>query len=264
MNFAVITIVITGVMCFTLTVFRGIDIKMIFNLDAILIVIGGTITALFIGFPFKRITLSLKDIVDTFIGRRDREDIAADILDIAKIYRRADIKTLENRLKNIKDDFLRLGGNLLINHNDSSDIRNIMERELAIRIVDYNFSQNMLRTIARLMPSLGLAGTVISLIKMFKNVQSVEAMAPLMAVALMSTFYGVIISNLIILPISAKLNEKVLVSETLMNITIDGIVAVNDMEHPLKIEQKIMGSSDIKVPQQSVAANALAVNKSAV
>lgn len=264
MNFAVITVVITGVMCFTLTVFRGIDIKMIFNLDAILIVIGGTITAMFIGFPFKRITNSLKDIVDTFIGSRNREEIAADILDIAKIYRRADIKTLENRLKNIKDDFLRLGGNLLINHNESNDIRNIMERELAIRIVDYNFSQNMLRTIARLMPSLGLAGTVISLIKMFKNVQSVEAMAPLMAVALMSTFYGVIISNLIILPISAKLNEKVLVSETLMNIMIDGIVAVNDMEHPLKIEQKIMGYSEIKVPQQSIAGNALSVNKSAV
>lgn len=264
MNFAVITIVITGVLCFALTVFRGIDIKMIFNLDAILIVIGGTITALFIGFPFKRVVEGLKDIVNAFVDRRGREDISADILDIARIYRRSDIKTLENRLKNIKDDFLRLGGNLLINHNDSSDIRNIMERELAIRIVDYNFSQNMLRTIARLMPSLGLAGTVISLIKMFKNVQSVETMAPLMAVALMSTFYGVIISNLIILPISAKLNEKVLVTETFMNIMIDGIVAVNDMEHPLKIEQKIMGYPDIKVPGQAVTGNTLAANKSAL
>lgn len=264
MNFAVITIVITGVLCFTLTVFRGIDIKMIFNLDAILIVIGGTITALFIGFPLKRVTTGLKDIVNTFIDRRDREDLSADILDIARIYRRSDIKTLENRLKNIKDDFLRLGGNLLINHNDSSDIRNIMERELAIRLVDYNFSQNMLRTVARLMPSLGLAGTVISLIKMFRNVQSVEAMAPLMAVALMSTFYGVIISNLIILPLSAKLSEKVLVSETLMNIMIDGIVAVNDMEHPMKIEQKIMCYPNTKEPLQAAAGNAVVMNKSAL
>ena len=141
----------------------------------------------------------------------------------------------------MRDPLLRLGTNLLISNYTSEDMKNIMKREVALKMVNYNFSQNMLKTIARLTPSFGLAGTVISLIRMFKHLQSVDAIAPLMAVALMSTFYGVILSNLIMLPLAAKLKDKAVVSEALMHISIEGMVAINNMDNPLRIEEMIAG-----------------------
>ncbi|HET6515863.1 MAG TPA: MotA/TolQ/ExbB proton channel family protein [Thermodesulfovibrionales bacterium] len=244
MNLIVGAALITGVLAFLVTIFRDIGVTMLLNPDAIFIVIGGTLVALLIGFPFVRIRETVRDVIDTFTGGTDRETLIKETLEIARIYRKADIRGIERRMKATRDDFLRLGVNLIINHHRSDDIRNIMEREMAIKIVNHRCSQNMLKTAARLTPSFGLAGTVISLIKMFKHLQSVDTIAPLMAVALMSTFYGVVLSNLFMLPLSAKLKDRTTDSETLMYITIEGVVAMNNMEHPLRIEERMRGCSD--------------------
>ncbi|MBI5666207.1 MAG: MotA/TolQ/ExbB proton channel family protein, partial [Nitrospirae bacterium] len=197
MNIILGAVITISLGAFALTVFRDIGISMIFNLDAFLIVLGGTTLALFVGFPFVRVRNTVNDIINAYSGRRDRDSVIKDILDISRTYMKTNIRNLESKIKGIDDDFLRLGAKLLINNYGGRDIKNIMEREMAIRLVDRNFSQNLLKTVARLTPSFGLAGTVISLIKMFKHMESVDTIAPMMAVALMSTFYGVIISNLI-------------------------------------------------------------------
>ncbi len=247
MNIILGAVITIGLVSFALTVFKDIGMSMIFNLDAFLIVAGGTTLALFVGFPFKRIRNTVDDIINAYSRRRDRDSVVKDILDISRTYMKTNIRNLENKIHSIDDDFLRLGAKLLINNYSGHDIKNILEREMTIRIVNRNFSQNLLKTIARLTPSFGLAGTVISLIKMFKHMDSVDTIAPMMAVALMSTFYGVIISNLIMLPLCAKLKEQAIESELIMNITIEGILAINNMEHPLKIEERIRGCREAEV-----------------
>jgi chemotaxis protein MotA len=108
-----------------------------------------------------------------------------------------------------------------------------------IRTMHYNFSQNLLNTAARLTPSFGMAGTVLSLIKMFGHFESIEAIVPLITIALTSTLYGVVIANIIIVPLSAKLKDKTILSETTMQITIEGILAIQSMEDPLKVEDRM-------------------------
>ena len=235
-----------GLFSFILTVFRDIGMSMIFNLDAFMIVMGGTTIALFVGFPVERLRNTMYDIMNAYSARKDRDSVVKDILDISRMYMRTNIRNLENKMKGIDDDFLRLGLKLLINNYGGREIKNIMEREMVHRIINQSFSQNLLKTVARLTPSFGLAGTVISLIKMFKHLETIDAIAPMMAVALMSTFYGVLIANLAMLPLCAKLKEKAIESEVIMNITIEGILAINNMEHPLKIEERIGGCREHK------------------
>ena len=247
MNIILGAVITISLVSFALTVFKDIGISMIFNLDAFLIVTGGTTLALFVGFPLERIRNTVYDIINAYSRRRDRASVIKDILDISRSYMKTNIRNLENKIKSIDDDFLRLGAKLLINNYTGHDIKNILEREMTVRIVNRNFSQNLLKTIARLTPSFGLAGTVISLIKMFKHMESVDAIAPMMAVALMSTFYGVIISNLIMLPLCAKLKEQAIESELIMNIAIEGILAIHNMEHPLRIEERIRGCREEEI-----------------
>ena len=76
---------------------------------------------------------------------------------------------------------------------------------------------------------------------MFRHLDSIESIAPMMAVALMSTFYGVIIANLFMMPLNAKVRERAILSEASMNLTIEGIMLIKKMEHPLKIEEKLGG-----------------------
>jgi chemotaxis protein MotA len=257
---------ITFVIALTLfasTVFRDIGLAMVLNPDALMIVCGGTIVAVFLGFPVKRIRSTVHAVIDVFRHQKNREEIAREMLEVARIYRRTDIRGLEKRMRTLKDDYLKLGVSLLINHQSNEDIRNIMEREMMITVMNDNLSQNVLKTIARLTPSFGLAGTVISLVKMFKDMQSIDAIAPLMAVAMMSTFYGVIISNLFMLPLCAKLKEHATLSEALMHITIEGIEAINNREHPLRIEERMKGYCDTAEMSLAGMARTLAVTKSA-
>jgi len=228
-----------------ISVFRDIGIDVLFNLNAFLIVVGGTITALFVGFPVKRITTTVNDIMDAFREGSTKKDMVNEIVEIARINRRADLKKLEKKITGSKDAFLKLGINLLINHYKNEEIRNYMEREMAARIVSLNLSQNVLMTMARLTPSFGLAGTVISLIKIFKHFQSFEMIIPVMGIALMSTFYGVVLSNLILLPLSAKIKESAIICEEQMQMVIEGIIEVSNGEHPLKIEEKLLGYGDV-------------------
>ena len=230
-----------GIMTFTLTIFRDIGSSMIFNSDAFMIVIGGTTIAMFIGFPVQRLRLALRDIMATFSDQGSREETISNILDVARMYRKTDVRSIENRMSTVDDHFLKMGVNLLINNHSDAEIKNTMEREVMLKVINSNFSQNVIKTIARLTPSFGLAGTVISLIKMFNHLDSIDSIAPMMAVALMSTFYGVIIANLFMMPLNAKLKERAILSEASMNLTIEGILMIKQMEHPLRIEEKLGG-----------------------
>lgn len=263
MNIIIKILIVASISAFVSIIFRGVGLDMILNPDALLVVVGGAVIAVLVGFPFERIRGVIYDVIGTFTAKRNREEIIDDIISIARIYRKADIRTLENKANKTTDSILKLGINLLINHHRSEDIKNIMEREIALRSMDHNLSQNVLKTIARLTPSLGLAGTVISLIKMFKSFQSVDAMSALMAISLMSTFYGVVISNVLVLPLYAKLKEHAIFSETLMTMTVEGIVAINNMEHPAKIEERLRGHEWITEQGLSLAGGALTAAKSA-
>ena len=133
-----------------------------------------------------------------------------------------------------------------MNQHPQEEIKNVLEREMALRIINHNLSQNILKTLARPARPWVLAGTIVSLIKMFDHFQSIETMTPMMAVALMSTFYGVVIANLIMLPLSSKLKEKTILSESLMAMTIEALVAISEREHPLKIEGKLAGTCGLR------------------
>jgi chemotaxis protein MotA len=244
-NFALGAALVIGILSFVFSVLRDIGVTMIFNTDAFLMVVGGTTIALFIGFPVERLRDTFHDIIHTFSKQRQRDDVIKDILMVSRMYRRTDVRSLEKRAENTNDGFLRLGVNLLVNDHGKREIVGIMEREMVHRMTNYSFSQNVLKTIARLTPAFGLAGTVISLIKMFRHLESVDTIAPLMAVALMSTFYGVIIANLFMLPLSAKVKEKAIVSESVIHLTIEGILSIKNGDHPIKIEEKLRGFREV-------------------
>jgi chemotaxis protein MotA len=241
MKYATCIIVTLIILVFALTILHDIGPGMIFNPDAIIIIFGGTVIAVLIAFPLKRIQQVVADLIHTFRDNRDRDTVIAEVIEIARVYRKADIRSLEKRGEQIRDEFLKIGVSLLINNHRSEVLRNIMEREINTRLVQLHLSENLLKTVARLTPSFGLIGTVIGLIRMFHGAHSFEMITPTMAVALMSTFYGVILSNLIMMPLAAKIKDYAISYEALSSVIAEGIIATNNMEHPLKIEEALRG-----------------------
>ena len=140
MNAILVIVFFIAMSLFSLTVFRNIGLAMVINPDALMIVVGGTLVAVFLGFPFKRLKNAAYDVLETFRTKHNEQETAKDIFDLARIYRRADIRGLERRMKGINDRFLKMGVTLLINNQSNKEIRAIMERAMALRVMDYNHS----------------------------------------------------------------------------------------------------------------------------
>ncbi|MFQ3572998.1 MAG: MotA/TolQ/ExbB proton channel family protein [Thermodesulfovibrionales bacterium] len=239
MNVIITILGILIVIGLLLTIFKGVSLSTFFNWEAIIIIFGGTACGLLLSYPIERLKDTISTLKKAFNTHNDRDTTIENILTISRLYRKSEIKSLERLAGCMDNGFLKLSVYLLINNHKTQDIKTILEREMNTRIISLHSNQNVLKTGARLAPSLGLAGTVISLIKMFSNMTTIEAMMPMMAVALMSTFYGVIFSNLLFMPLSVKIKDMADAEEAEMLTIIEGIVSIANGEHTLKIEERL-------------------------
>jgi len=242
MNFLAGAVLLVCVSLSLVLIFKDASL-FVLNPSALLIVVGGSLSALCIGFPLGRIRNAARDLIGAFGAYGDKEPVIREIIGVARFFKKGDVRATEEAIKGIRDDFLRFGMGLLINKHAVEDIQLSMEREMAVRMAHYQFSQNILKTMARLTPAFGLVGTITMLVRMFSETHTFETLAPLMAGALMSTLYGVIIANLFMLPSAARVKDKAVCSEMLMWIAMEGVLAIYRGEHPLAIEEKLHHSA---------------------
>jgi chemotaxis protein MotA len=86
---------------------------------------------------------------------------------------------------------------------------------------------------------MGLVGTLIGLVQMLKQMNNPSTIGPAMAVALITTFYGVVLANLVFLPIAGKLKTKSSQELLLKQLIINGILSIQSGDNPRVLEQKL-------------------------
>ena len=99
----------------------------------------------------------------------------------------------------------------------------------------------MMETIATFAPAFGMIGTLVGLVQMLANMSDPSAIGSGMAVALLTTFYGAVIANVICLPLAAKLDLRAKEEALLRNLMVEGIVAIQSGEKPQLIKEKLKG-----------------------
>jgi chemotaxis protein MotA len=88
-------------------------------------------------------------------------------------------------------------------------------------------------------PALGMIGTLIGLVQMLQSMEDPSKIGPAMAVALLTTFYGSIIANIICLPIAGKLKTRSREEALAKEMTLQGIIALSNGDNPRILEQKL-------------------------
>jgi chemotaxis protein MotA len=96
---------------------------------------------------------------------------------------------------------------------------------------------NMWGTLA---PGLGMLGTVIGLIGMLKNLEDKSALGPNMAVALITTLYGSIMANLVMIPMAGKLKSADARESKVMEMEIEGVLSIQAGDNPRILASKLL------------------------
>jgi chemotaxis protein MotA len=210
------------------------------NLPSALIVIGGTIGATLINYPLKNVIGVIGVIKNTFFYKLDSPSKIIDqFLEYAQKARKEGILSLEPVLKEIDDEYLRKGLQLTVDGMEPEVIREILETEINYLEERHEIGAEVLSIMGSFAPAMGMIGTVIGLIQMLQTMSDPSTIGPAMAVALITTFYGAVLANLVFNPMAGKLRtrhkEEVLIRELIL----EGILSISKGENPRIIEEKL-------------------------
>ncbi len=213
-----------------------------FDVDSIIIVMGGVLSSIFIAFPLQRIFSAVEYGVNVFKKERKvSPDIIIDILKCSIITRKESFLALESMIEEVDNEFIVKGLNLIIEGYSPENVRDILETDLENLYERIQKHESFYRFISRLAPAFGMIGTLIGLIAMLRNLTnaSPQSIGPAMATALITTFYGAMIANLISTPIAEKISDIIETEILEAKMAIEGVLMVYAGINPRIIEKKL-------------------------
>ena len=233
----------------------GGELFWFYNFNSILIVLGGTLAATLVALPLKAVGNIFNILKKVFIGEQyDYIGTIDEIVEKAQKSRKDGLLSLEADLPNMKAGFFKNGIELAINERESSRLRTFLNLEMNNIQSRHIAGQELFLYMGTYAPAFGMLGTVLGLIVMMNNFAGsgeessasydvAEKFAQLlsgMGLALITTFYGVFMANMIFLPIGGKLKRKSENEMMLKNIVVEGIISIHAREHPILIKEKLM------------------------
>jgi len=243
MDFMSIIGLLSGVGFLGAAIIMSGAIENFFDLMSVFIVFGGTFAALMITFPAKVFAALPKTFSKVFLPQKFNPlTYIDDIIQIATIVRKSGLLSLEDRIRDYKDDFLRKGIQLAVDSTEADDLRDIMESELAFMIERHKQGTLFFEKGASYAPAFGMMGTLIALINMLKTISGddITSLVVNMGMALITTFYGSILANLIFIPSANKLAQRSEEEILCKQITIEGLISIINGTNPRNIEEKLL------------------------
>ena len=210
------------------------------DIASAVIVLGGTIGAAMVNYPIGHMMSVLKVCRKTlFATMDDPKDIISRFMDYANRARREGILSLEPIIKEIKDEYLKKGLQLTVDGLEPQTIQEILETEIHYLESRHETGAEILGAMGNYAPALGMIGTVIGLVAMLSTMNDPSTIGPAMAVALITTFYGALLANLIFNPMAGKLRLRSRQEVLLREMVLEGILAISKGENPRIIEEKL-------------------------
>jgi len=212
------------------------------NIPSMMIVIGGTICATLVRYPLQRVTGVISLIMKTIFVKLSSPQVEMqNLIEYAKIARREGLLALENKIVDIKDTFLSKSIQLLVDGTDSDGLRSILEKEIENVRGRHSIGKGVLESMGTVAPAFGMMGTLIGLVLMLRELDDPSKIGVGMATALITTFYGVLLANLIFLPMSGKLDVRSKEETLLKELILEGVVSIQSGDNPSIVEEKLKG-----------------------
>ncbi|MDY0132103.1 MAG: MotA/TolQ/ExbB proton channel family protein [Desulforegulaceae bacterium] len=238
MDFGSFIGIISGLSLIFSAIFLRGDFLSFVNLPGFMIVIGGTVASTLLTFEFRHVVTAFKSAVLVFSSKRDDPNDAVEtMIRLCRISRKQGIIALSE--VKTQSGFLKKACGLIADGSEEATVRAALETEINyLKLRHFNI-QDVFKKMGTYAPAFGMLGTLIGLIQMLSQLANPETIGPAMAVALLTTFYGSLISTLLCLPIAGKLKSRTINEVMNMEIMLEGAVSILKNDNPLIIYEKL-------------------------
>ncbi|MGB4589248.1 MAG: motility protein A [Clostridiaceae bacterium] len=230
-----------GAVCIVWSILISGDIRSFWDIPSVVITLGGSFCALLISFPASEL-MKLPKILSMLVKKpeNDRLRVIMSFTELAKKARRDGLLALENDISTMDDEFMVSGLQMVIDGIDTEAIREIMTLKMESIENRHRLGQSIFSKWGELAPAYGMLGTLIGLIVMLANMQDASSIGTGMAVALITTFYGSLLANLVFIPIANNLGVQTSEEMQSKEMVIAGIIEIQAGTNPRILEEKLM------------------------
>jgi len=240
MDFATIIGVLVAFGMVFMGIISGSPLTLFVDIPSVMITIGGTFGIIFINYPLKDVVGVFGVIRNVFFNkRREVHALIPLFVNFASQARREGILVLESEAEELKDSFFKKGLELVIDGLEPHAIREILETEIEHIEQRHTRGADILNSLGTYAPAMGMLGTLIGLIQMLQSMSDPSTIGPSMAVALITTFYGSIMANLIALPMAGKLIMRSREEVVEKGMILEGVMSISAGDNPRIVERKL-------------------------
>lgn len=240
MDIGTIIGLVAGAAMLLWSILMASDIGPFIDYPSIVLVVGGSVCAALMSFPMQHV-MSIARVLRKaiFLKAQNPKELIANLVKYAEIARRDGILALENVTANVTDPFLVQGIQMAVDGTDPELIESILMSDLEAIDARHSEGKALLDNIGKFAPAFGMIGTLVGLVIMLKNMSDPSSIGPAMAIALLTTLYGAVMSNMFALPLAEKLGRRSKEELLLKMIIIRGVMSIQSGDNPRIVEQKL-------------------------
>lgn len=233
MDIATLAGIVAGIGLVLMSILMNSGLSLFWSAPSAMIVIGGTMAAIFIAFPMNEVVKVMGLFIRVFMVKKsDHYKLIESMVDVCNVARKGGVLAIESKLKDIDNEFLQKGLEMTVDGKDEATVNALLKREIKQIQKSHKDGWEIFNQMGAFAPAFGMVGTLIGLIQMLADLSDVDSVGPKMAIALITTFYGAVMANLFFIPMTVKLKRRS-ASETLeMNLVLEGISYIRKGVNP--------------------------------
>ncbi|RKY81531.1 motility protein A, partial [candidate division KSB1 bacterium] len=211
------------------------------NVPSLLIVVGGTFSAGLINFPLSEFLGAIKVAKNAFLYKQIQvNEIIEKMVELARKARVEGLLSLEKEINDINDEFIKKGLQMMVDGTESDILRDVLTTELSCLEDRHETGQEIFKALGSFAPAMGMAGTLIGLIQMLQQLSDPSQIGSGMATAMITTFYGVLMANLMFIPIAGKLKLRTKQEILIKQLVIEAISSIQAGDNPRLLRDKLV------------------------
>ncbi|MBU5423523.1 motility protein A [Cellulomonas hominis] len=219
---------------------EGADPMSIFLPAPLLLVWVGTIGVGIAGHTIKDVIESFKAVPRALMSKVPDPTTTVDTLvELADRARREGLLALEDAAKDIDDPFLRGGLQAAIDGTDPDDLRMILEDKIATKRAREKTHSKYFQDMGGYAPTIGIIGTVISLVHVLENLSDPSSLGHSIAAAFVATLWGILSANVVWLPLGTRIKRFSDLECAQMEVTLEGLLAVQAGANPRLVGERL-------------------------
>jgi chemotaxis protein MotA len=214
--------------------------------SSLLITVGGTLAVTWVTFPRQRIADAWRHVTALLHEQPGAEEIEteatiATLKRLARIYRVDGGPSLERAVVGLDDPFLVTAIDRMLEYGDADELRDALLGEARRAAAEGEAARTVLLTLGKLFPAFGLIGTLIGLALLLPQVSNgnLAAAGPSLGIAILTTLYGAILSNVVVLPLATKLQASLARRWLVLQMIVLGAELIHRREYPTRIERAL-------------------------